>query len=966
VLRNAEVLTAEPAGSAPTGNGHGGPALGIEKVFAEVLAGVLHVERVPVDSHFFDDLGADSMVMAQFCARVRKRTDLPSVSMKDVYQRPTIRGLAAARVGGPGTGTQKIFAEVLADVLHVERVPVDSHFFDDLGADSMVMAQFCARVRKRTDLPSVSMKDVYQRPTIRSLATGPGDTAPSPVEPSTVESSVPASIAVPTPAGTRQYLLCGALQFLIFLAYIYLGACATTKGYEWVSAGSGLVDLYLRSVVFGTALFLGACTLPIVAKWVLIGRWKHQEIRIWSMAYVRFWLVKTLIRANPLVLLMAGSPLYALYLRALGAKVGRGVVIFSHSVPVCTDLLTIGDGTVVRKDAVFPGYRAHAGLIQTGAVTLGRDAFVGEVTVIDIETSLGDGAQLGHSSSLHAGQAVPDGERWHGSPAQRTDVDYRAVDPTDCGTLRRVIYAVMQLVNVSVLYMPLALGGVDIVLAGNPHLTGPLTSGTLALTSWTFFGGALTLSFVLFFGAALVGLVFVVTVPRVLNIAIKPDKVYPLYGFHYSVHRAIARLTNIKFFTYLFGDSSYIVPYLRSLGYDLSRVEQTGSNFGTGVKHETPFLSSVGSGTMVADGLSIINADFSSTSFRLSRTSIGPHNFLGNRIAYPSQGRTGDNCLIATKAMVPIDGPIREGVGLLGSPSFEIPRSVLRDSRLDLRSEEEFRRRLTAKNKYNLRTMGLALLVRWIHVFGLMLLAVAAAHFYRRFGAQAVAAEILLATLFTAVYFVLIERAAARFRPLRPQLCSIYDPYFWWHERYWKLVIPEFDRAFAGTPFKNLVSRLLGTRLGRRVFDDGCFLPERTLVTIGDDCTLNAGSVVQCHSQEDGAFKSDRTTIGAGATLGTGAFVHYGVTIGDGAVLAADCFLMKGEQVPPHARWGGNPASEMRDDGAGPQLRLNSTHDRVALISGPSTGRHRASGRRAVTGLASTALHTATAARRHG
>ena len=39
-----------------------------------------------------------------------------------------------------------------------------------------------------------------------------------------------------------------------------------------------------------------------------------------------------------------------------------------------------------------------------------------------------------------------------------------------------------------------------------------------------------------------------------------------------------------------------------------------------------------------------------------------------------------------------------------------------------------------------------------------------------------------------------------------------------------------------------------------------------------------------------------------------GAFVHYGVTMGDGAVLAADSFLMKGEEIPPHARWGGNPA----------------------------------------------------------
>ena len=69
---------------------------------------------------------------------------------------------------------------------------------------------------------------------------------------------------------------------------------------------------------------------------------------------------------------------------------------------------------------------------------------------------------------------------------------------------------------------------------------------------------------------------------------------------------------------------------------------------------------------------------------------------------------------------------------------------------------------------------------------------------------------------------------------------------------------------------------------------------------------------MQCHSQEDGTFKSDRSTIGAGCTLGVGAFVHYGVTMGDGAVLAADSFLMKGEEIPPHARWAGNPATEIR------------------------------------------------------
>jgi len=99
--------------------------------------------------------------------------------------------------------------------------------------------------------------------------------------------------------------------------------------------------------------------------------------------------------------------------------------------------------------------------------------------------------------------------------------------------------------------------------------------------------------------------------------------------------------------------------------------------------------------------------------------------------------------------------------------------------------------------------------------------------------------------------------------------------------------------------------------VGKRVFDDGCHFTERSLTIVGDDVTLNAGSEIQCHSQEDGAFKSDRTTIGNGCTIGVGAFVHYGVRMGDRSVLAPDSFLMKGEEIPPRARWGGNPAREM-------------------------------------------------------
>jgi non-ribosomal peptide synthetase-like protein len=531
--------------------------------------------------------------------------------------------------------------------------------------------------------------------------------------------------------------------------------------------------------------------------------------------------------------------------------------------------------------------------------------------VIDIETALGDGAQLGHSSSLHAGQAVPAGERRHGSPAeQRTEVDYRAVAPTSCGTLRRAVYPVLQLLNVLVLYLPLAISGVVMLIAVVPQLTALLGSGPVAFTSWTFYRDALAASLALYFGSVLVGLLFVVTVPRVLNLTIKPDKVYPLYGFHYGIHRAIERMTNVRFFPRLLGDSSYIVHYLRWLGYDLSRVVQTGSNFGLEVKHENPFLCTVGSGTIIADGLSMINTAFSSTSFRLSRAKIGARSFLGNYIAYPAQGMMGDNCLLATKAMVPVEGKAQDNIGLLGSPAFEIPRSVQRDSRFDhLNSGVEMPRRLAAKNKHNAVSIALFLLAWWFFFFEVTAITWVAADLYSALGASAIALASVLVLVLRVVHFVLVERLATWFRDLQPQYCSIYEPYFWWHERFWKLAWQPL--ILDGTPFKSLVWQLLGVRIGRRVFDDGCAIVEKTLTTIGDDCTLNVRSIIQPHSQEDGAFKSDRIAIGAGCTLGTGALVHYGVTMGEGAVLEPDSFLMKGEEVPPHARWGGNPARDL-------------------------------------------------------
>jgi non-ribosomal peptide synthetase-like protein len=263
--------------------------------------------------------------------------------------------------------------------------------------------------------------------------------------------------------------------------------------------------------------------------------------------------------------------------------------------------------------------------------------------------------------------------------------------------------------------------------------------------------------------------------------------------------------------------------------------------------------------------------------------------------------------------MVPIDGPLRENTGLLGSPCFTIPRSVRRDQRFDACSDREVvRERLKKKNVSNLLTMLLFVASNWF-VFSLAGLVL---HYVlidmHLFSPHGFALAMLLMLMIAIGCFTLFERMVLGFRPLQPKLCSIYDDDYWRHERFWKLSLHEPILLLNGTPFKNLVWRALGVRIGKKVFDGGAIIPERTLTTIGDFCTLNEGSVLQGHSLEDGTFKRDRLVIGEGCTIGAAAFVHYGVVMGPEAALEPNSFLMKGERPLAHSVWAGNPAREVQ------------------------------------------------------
>ena len=150
------------------------------------------------------------------------------------------------------------------------------------------------------------------------------------------------------------------------------------------------------------------------------------------------------------------------------------------------------------------------------------------------------------------------------------------------------------------------------------------------------------------------------------------------------------------------------------------------------------------------------------------------------------------------------------------------------------------------------------------------------------------------------------------FKRLKPRLVSIYDPYFWWHERHWKLNAFPVLAMYAGTPFRGMLLRAMGMKVGAKMFDCSLGIPERSLIEVGDYTNLNEGCVLQAQSLEEGVFKSDYIRLGNRCSVGPGALVHYGVSTGDDVVLDADSFVMKGETLDSHTGWCGNPAKMAR------------------------------------------------------
>lgn len=119
--------------------------------------------------------------------------------------------------------------------------------------------------------------------------------------------------------------------------------------------------------------------------------------------------------------LLRGSPIWTAYLRLNGARIGRRVYINTTAISD-HNLLDLGDDVVIGADVHVSGHTVEHGIVKTGRVRLGRGATVGLGTLIDIDTRVGDGCQIGALTVVPKHSRLDAGATYAGIPAKRLEL----------------------------------------------------------------------------------------------------------------------------------------------------------------------------------------------------------------------------------------------------------------------------------------------------------------------------------------------------------------------------------------------------------------------------------------------------------------------------------------------------------------------------------------------------------------
>lgn len=126
--------------------------------------------------------------------------------------------------------------------------------------------------------------------------------------------------------------------------------------------------------------------------------------------------------------LYRSTPFLVWYMRGMGAKVGKSVIVNTVKV-YDMDLLEIGDRVTIGGDVVLIAHSGERNRLLLKRVTIGRGADIGHSTTILCGAKIGENARIGAMSIVPKDAVIPPHTCWGGVPLRQISDEQPEPEP---------------------------------------------------------------------------------------------------------------------------------------------------------------------------------------------------------------------------------------------------------------------------------------------------------------------------------------------------------------------------------------------------------------------------------------------------------------------------------------------------------------------------------------------------------
>ena len=504
----------------------------------------------------------------------------------------------------------------------------------------------------------------------------------------------------------------------------------------------------------------------------------------------------------------------ALYLRALGAKIGKDALI-GEIEPGAADLISIGAGASIGANANFANARVEGNELIIGTIEIGAEAYIGSSCVIEENVVIEEGAELGDLTAIGAGGRAGAWEVWDGSPGRKVGmVDRAALDaPPTASRARRGIMAIMY--RVLLLAIP-PLGLLPIfpafwVFDRIDDLIGTADfDRTIYMLSIPIM--ALPTAFVM----VLVTVGFIAACRWIILPRVR-EGTYSVHSWFYFRKWAVALATEVTLETLIVLVRDGL--YARLVSADGRQDRQGRGNLDESSGRYD--LVEIGEKCFIADEVVLGDEEIRNGWMYLKRVKTGPRVFVGNSAVVPAGAEIPGGALIGIKSKPPANHLMHAGDTWFGSPPIKLPVRQTFDGGGANWTYEAPRWKKFARACFEAVTISMPTMlfitfgtwaVEWFSA------AVLNGEYFKVVW-QFMFASAGICLAMTLIVIALKWITMGRYEPMMKPMWS------WWAMRteavaviYWGLAGKVLLDHLRGTPFLPWLMRLFGTKFGRGVF----------------------------------------------------------------------------------------------------------------------------------------------------